>query len=153
MSNPVDFHEEHMRRAIEMARRNPNAPFAALLVDGPTGQIVAAGVNRRRENPTYHGEIDAINRCIEEQPDIVWSRLRMYTTAEPCCMCQGAILWAGIPEVVFGTSIRTLALLGWNQIEISAEEVARRAPFAVCALLGGILEDECDALFLAARQL
>jgi len=67
-------------------------------------------------------------------------------------MCQGAILWAGIPEVVFGTSIRTLAQLGWNQIDISAEEVARRTPFSACVLMGGILEDECDAIFQTARQ-
>ena len=67
-------------------------------------------------------------------------------------MCQGAILWAGIPEVVFGTSIRTLVQLGWSQIDIKAEEVARRAPFAQCTLIGGVLERECDALFQAARQ-
>jgi len=146
------MHEEYTRRADRNARRNLNAPFGVLLVDGPTGQIVAEGVNRWQENPTWHGEIDAINRCAAEKPDITWSRLRLYTTAEPCCMCQGAILWAGIPEVVFGTSIRTLARLGWNQIDIPAEEVARRTPFAACSLLGGVLEAECDALFQAARR-
>lgn len=146
------MHERYMRRAIKMARQNPNAPFGTLLVDAPTGQIVAEGVNRWRENPMWHGEIDAINRCAAENPDITWSRLRLYTTAEPCCMCQGAILWAGIPEVVFGTSIRTLARLGWKQIDISAEEVARRTPFAACSLLGGVLEAECDALFQTARR-
>jgi tRNA(Arg) A34 adenosine deaminase TadA len=68
-------------------------------------------------------------------------------------MCQGAILWAGIPEVVFGTSIRTLKRLGWNQIDIGAEEVARRTPLARCTLIGGILERECDALFQAAVRM
>lgn len=148
----IEMHEEYMLRAIEMARQSPTAPFGALLVDALTGEIVAEGVNRWRENPTWHGEIDAINRCAAKNPDITWSRLRLYTTAEPCCMCQGAILWAGIPEVVFGTSIRTLARIGWNQIHIPAEEVARRTPFAGCSLLGGVLEAECDALFEAARQ-
>ena len=146
------MHQEYMRRAIEIARRNPAAPFGALLVDSHTAQIVAEGLNRWRENPTWHGEIDAINRCAAQHPDITWSRLRLYTTAEPCCMCQGAILWAGIPEVVFGTSIRTLVQLGWNQIDIKAEEVARRTPFAPCTLIGGVLERECDALFQAAKQ-
>jgi tRNA(adenine34) deaminase len=148
----IEMHEEYMRRAIDIGRRTPNAPFGALLVDAPTGQIVAEGVNRWQENPTWHGEIDAINRCAAERRCITWFRLRLYTTAEPCCMCQGAILWAGIPEVVFGTSIRTLVRLGWNQIDIPAEEVARRTPFAACTLLGGVLEAECDALFQAARR-
>ena len=78
--------------------------------------------------------------------------MRLYTTAEPCCMCQGAILWAGIPEVVFGTSISTLQRLGWHQIDIPAEEVVRRTPFAECALIGGVLEHECDELFVAAKR-
>ena len=146
------MYEEYMRKAIEVARRNPNAPFGALLVDGPTGQILAEGVNRWQENPTWHGEIDAINRCAAEQPGVTWSRLRLYTTAEPCCMCLGAVLWARIPEVVFGTSIQTLMRLGWSQIDIPSEEVARRTAFTACSLMGGVLEAECDALFQAARQ-
>ena len=144
------MHEPYMRRAIEIARGNPEAPFGALLVDRQTGQVVAEGLNRWQENPTWHGEIDAINRCAAESPGVTWSGLRLYTTAEPCCMCEGAILWAGIPEVVFGTSIHTLKRLGWKQIEIRAEEVARRTPFARCTLIGGVLERDCDALFLAA---
>jgi len=144
------MHEQYMRRAIEIARRNPQAPFAALLVDGRTGQVVAEGWNRWQENPTWHGEIDAINRYAAENPEVPWARLRLYTTAEPCCMCQGAILWAGVAEVVFGTSIRTLMRLGWKQIDIPAREVVQRAAFARCRLTGGVLERECDTLFQTA---
>jgi len=144
------MHEPYMRRAIEIARRSPAAPFGALLVDRRSGRVVSEGVNRWQENPTWHGEIDAINRCAAENARVVWSDLRLYTTAEPCCMCQGAILWAGIPEVVFGTSIRTLQRLGWKQIDVPAEEVARRTPFRRCTLTGGVLEHDCDALFQAA---
>lgn len=144
------MHEDLMRLAITAARRSPQAPFGALLVDTATGGIVAEGVNRWQENPTWHGEIDAINRCAARHPGIAWSGLRLYTTAEPCCMCQGAILWAGIPEVVFGTSIRTLIRLGWRQIDIAAEEVVRRSDVSGCRITGGVLEAECDALFEAA---
>jgi tRNA(Arg) A34 adenosine deaminase TadA len=139
-----------MKRAIEIARRNPNAPFGAVLVDVESGGIVAEGLNRGEINPTWHGEIDAINRCAAEHPEARWSRLRLYTTAEPCCMCQGAVLWAGIAEVVFGTSIATLKRLGWKQIDIGAGEVARRTAFAKCKIIGGVLEAECDELFRAA---
>jgi tRNA(adenine34) deaminase len=146
-------HETYMRRAIAIARRNPRAPFGAVLIDGRTGQIAAEGLNRGGENPTWHGEIDAINRCAADHPDIEWPALRLYTTAEPCCMCQGAILWAGIGLVVFGTSIRRLQELGWKQIEIPAEEVVRRTPFADCRLIGGVLPSECDRLFQEAVDL
>ena len=76
-----------------------------------------------------------------------WGRLTLYTTAEPCPMCMAAILWAGIPRVVFGTSIRQLQRLGWHQIDITSEEVVRRTPFRSCTLVGGVLAAECDALF------
>ncbi len=62
-------------------------------------------------------------------------------------MCQAAALWSGIEKVVYGTSIRTLQRLGWQQIDILAEEVIRRTPGWNCTLIGGILEQECDTLF------
>ena len=151
----IDFssHERFMRRALALAATSPSAPFAAVLVDIGRNEIVAEGINRHSENPTWHGEIDAINRCAALGQDVNGAALRLYTTAEPCCMCQGAILWAGIPEVVFGTSIRSLKQLGWKQIDISAEEVARRTPFARCRLIGGVLEAECDKLFERAVEM
>jgi hypothetical protein len=56
-------------------------------------------------------------------------------------------------EVVIGTSIRTLKQLGWKQIDITAEEVTRRTPFAHCRLIGGVLEGECDELFRSATAI
>ena len=146
------MHEQFMQRAIEVARQNPAAPFGALLVGIDSGEILAEGVNRGGENPTWHGETDVINRFARLHPEADWGRLRMVTTAEPCCMCQGAILWAGIREVVYGTSIATLQRLGWRQIDIPAHEVTRRTPFAECKLIGGVLERECDELFRAALE-
>jgi len=52
--------------------------------------------------------------------------------------------------VVFGSSIPYLKSLHWSQIDIRAEEVAKRTPFRKCAIIGGILENECNALFRAA---
>ena len=142
-----------MRRAIEAARCNRSHPFGAVLVDGRQDRVVAEGVNRGGENPLWHGEIDAMNRyAAGDQEASDWSHLHLYTTAEPCCMCQAAILWAGVRRVVFGTSIPTLQRLGWNQIELRAREVVHRSPFAVCEVVGGVLEDECDALFEQARR-
>jgi tRNA(Arg) A34 adenosine deaminase TadA len=141
-----------MRRAIEVARGNPACPFGAVLVDAHTVQVVCEGLNRTQASPIRHGEIEVIERCAVERPGVDWSRLWLYTTAEPCCMCQGAILWAGIRRVIFGTSIETLRKLGWRQIEIPAAEVVRRTPEAQCELIGAVLERECDDLFRAALE-
>ena len=38
-------HESHMRRAIEIARGNPDAPFGTVIADGETGEVLAEGLN------------------------------------------------------------------------------------------------------------
>ncbi len=145
-------HESLMRRAIGLAANVPDLPFGAVIVNADTGEILAEGWNKSSSNPIWHGEIDAINQLARSNTDIESIPLVLYTTAEPCPMCQGAILWAGIEMVVFGTSIRFLQAHGWRQIDILAEEVVRRSPTWRCKLVGGVLEEDCNALFLAATQ-
>ena len=144
-------HEHFMQQAIQLAGQNPAAPFGAVLVDNESNSVVATGINQSRVNPLLHGEIAAINHYASLGHGR-WQQLRLYTTAEPCCMCQAAIIWAGIPEVIFGTSVRRLTELGWKQFGISAAEVVQLADFADCRVTGGVLVDQCDALFLQAKR-
>lgn len=148
----MNDHERYMRRAIALATNVPDLPFGALIVDGESDQILAEGWNKTSLNPTWHGEIDAINRLVSAGNSSGRRHLVLYTTAEPCPMCQAAILWSGIEEVVFGTSIQTLQRLGWRQIDITADEVVRRSPTWTCTVTGGVLERECDALFETATD-
>lgn len=142
-----------MRQAIAIAKQNPKAPFGCVLVHKETGRVVGRGVNNSRSNPVLHGEIVALvdyANTVGEAGD-PWPPLRLYTTAEPCCMCQAAILWSGIQEVYFGTSISRLSELGWRQIPIGAAEVAERTTFIDCRVTGGVLASECDELFRVAN--
>jgi tRNA(Arg) A34 adenosine deaminase TadA len=148
----MHHHELYMRRAIELAEYVPQLPFGAVLVDNTSGKIVAEGWNQTVRGPLWHGEIDAIVRLSDRQNTVDWSGISLYSTAEPCPMCQGAILWAGIAQVVFGTSIQYLQQRGWRQIDVSAAELTRRTPFANCRLIGGVLVDECNALFDRAKS-
>lgn len=143
-------HEKWMSQAIQIAKSNPRKPFGSVIVDNESNTLIAEGINRSSENPTWHGEIDAINQAKKNHPDIEWSKLTLYTTAEPCSMCQSAIVWAGFAKVVFGTSIPTLMELGFHQTTIRADEVIQKSDWVSCELIGGILEDECDQLFKAS---
>jgi len=146
-------HITYMNRAIDLGRANSQAPFGAVLVDRATGTVVAGGVNDSSRNPTLHGEIAAINDYVQ-QNGTDWQELTLYTTAEPCCMCQAAVLWAGIPAVVFGVSIAELQQMGWKQIDIPAAEVVARSWDPKVSILGGVCADQCLQLFedaVAAR--
>src|SRR5690349_18564726 len=137
---------QHMNRAIQLAGNVPKYPVAAVLVDQQK-RVVAEGWNRSVNNPTWHGEMDTINKCAASDPKIDWTKLTLYTTAEPCAMCQGAVAWAGIKRVVFGSSIPFLKSLNWWAIDIRAEELARLAAFRECTVVVGVLEEECNKLF------
>ncbi|MEM9356234.1 MAG: tryptophan-rich sensory protein [Pseudomonadota bacterium] len=144
-------HEVYMQEAILVARENPKAPFGAVLVDRRLKKIVARGVNNSQANPTLHGEIAAINDYADRK-GASWSDLSLYTTAEPCCMCQGAIVWAGIAEVVYGVSIGELQRLGWRQIDIPAAEVVARSWQKRPEIVAGVLADDCRKLFSQAAK-
>ena len=139
--------EYYMKIAIHLARSNPNAPFAALIVDNETGEVLATGLNASKVNPTFHGEMVAINNCNKKHPHVDWSKVTLYTTAEPCSMCQSAVVWAKIPRVVFATSFDYLISHGWDQINIHASEINKRSPFYKGTITGGVLASESNPLF------
>lgn len=146
-------HERYMRRAIEIAKGNPEAPFGCVISDRETGEVVAEGLNDADRSPILHGETAAIMDLIASLPDLDRTRLVLYTTAEPCPMCSGAILWSGIPEVVLGTTIETIKGLGLPHVDLPCEEVSRRSSFGGFEVVRGVLEPECDGLFEAMVRL
>lgn len=147
-------HGDFMRQALELASQNLKRPFACVIVDRVNGEVVATGLNKNHKNPVMHAEIVAITQLVKDHgSDARWSDYTLYTTAEPNAMNMAAILWTGIPHVVYGTSLETLSKLGYRNIDIPAREVVARARNLACELTGGVLEKACDGLFAAAAKL
>jgi tRNA(Arg) A34 adenosine deaminase TadA len=134
-----------MRMAIEEARL-ADFPFGAVIVRD--GTVIARGRNLGRTNrdPTAHGEMDAIRKCLAEHGPAALSGSTLYTSGEPCAMCMGAILWCHVGRLVFAASTTQLASK-IDQIMVSSADIAAKAPFAPIAITGGVLADEAMALF------
>ncbi|MDO9106197.1 MAG: nucleoside deaminase [Methylovulum sp.] len=145
--------EYYMQKAIALASNAPDYPFGSVIVRRANGEIVAEGYNQSALNPIYHGEIVAICQFAQSHRSSDWHEFDLYTTAEPCPMCQSAIEWAGIATVYFGTSIPYLLQHDWPQINIRATEISAQTTFRNTRIIGGILENECNALFQKAPQL
>lgn len=139
--------EEYMKIAILAAKQAEQYQFGAVIVERESGQILALGNNHASINPSFHGEIYTISQCAQRYPNIDWSKMDLYTTAEPCPMCQSCIEWAGIKNIYYGSSIPYLISQGWGQIAIRAQEVADSYPASVSIITGGILEEKCNALY------
>ena len=58
----------------------------------------------------------------------------LYTTAEPCPMCRGAILWAGISKVYYGCNVADTERIGFRDREFyeGAFEIAEELCRAEC---------------------
>ena len=63
---PLPVHEQAMRLAIAEARANPTFPFGAVIVRATDHQVLAKGVNNGAANPTFHGEIVAMNDYVAQ---------------------------------------------------------------------------------------
>jgi tRNA(Arg) A34 adenosine deaminase TadA len=134
-----------MRMAIEEARQ-ADFPFGAVIVRD--GAVIARGRNlgRTDRDPTAHGEMVAIRRCLAEHGPAALRGSTLYTSGEPCAMCMGAIIWCRFGRMVYAASIAQLATR-IDQIMITSEEIAAKARFAPVAIAGGVLADEAMALF------
>lgn len=146
-------HEHFMRLAIEQASKVPECPFGAVVVNYKTRKVLGEGWVRAN-NPIWHGEMTAINNCPDVSKDFDWKEMCLYTTGESCPMCQAAIVWTKMPLVVYGSSIPFLQTCGFGQINIRAQTVVDAALFdyGKTVIIGGVLENECNSLFIKAKN-
>lgn len=111
-------HEFYLRRCIEISkdfRAHGNAPFGALLVD-KDGNILMEQENIEITEKVCTGHAEATLAPPMSTPRRFLWDCTLYTTAEPCAMCAGAIYWANIGRVAYGmTERRLLELTGSNE--------------------------------------
>lgn len=110
--------EKFMRRAIELSRQGmevgDGGPFGAVMVK--EGKIVGEGWNRVivAKDPTAHGEVVAIRETAKTLASFNLKGCDLYTSAQPCPMCLGAIYWARIDRVYYGNSVKDAAAIGFD---------------------------------------
>jgi len=57
-------------------------------------------------------------------------------------------------KVIYGTSISFLHELFGRQIQVGAEEIFSKTPeFYQCNLIAGVMQEECDQLFVETKRL
>lgn len=102
----MTFDEEMMERALALASiaaERGEIPVGALVVNAE-GEIIGEGYNRREElqSPIAHAEILAIESSAKKIGSRRLTGCTLYVTLEPCPMCAGAIMNAGLKRLVYG---------------------------------------------------
>jgi len=150
---PLDD-ESFLRRSFDVARRartHGNHPFGAILVSAQ-GEVLMEVENgfMPERDMTAHAERLLATQASKQLAAEVRAGSTLYTSAEPCAMCAGAIYWTGIGRVVFGLSERRLKTITGNHAENPTLDLPCRAVFAAgqrhVEVIGPLLEEEAAAL-------
>ncbi|HEX9562970.1 MAG TPA: nucleoside deaminase [Gemmatimonadaceae bacterium] len=147
--------EERMRVAIELALQNvrhgTGGPFGAAVFEIESGRLVAVGVNSvvRLGNSSLHAEIVAFMRAQSRVGNYTLAAPglpahALYSSCDPCAMCLGAVLWAGVRRLVCGASRQDAESLRFDEGPVFPQsyDYLRRRGLQV---VHGVLRDEARA--------
>ncbi|HJD43638.1 MAG TPA: nucleoside deaminase [Candidatus Paenalcaligenes intestinipullorum] len=140
-----------LRHAIELsveARARGRHPFAALVAN-EQGEIISTAGNNSMPpegDPTQHAERVAVALAAQKLSPEELRSCTLYTSAEPCCMCAGAVYWCNVGRVVYALSeVSLLGLTGEHPenptFSLPCREVFARGQHPV-EVVGPALEEE-----------
>jgi guanine deaminase len=138
-----------MRLALAEAEKNlsnlAGGPFGACIVRH--GEVLALARNTvlAEQDPTCHAEINAIRAASRLLGAHRLSGCQLYSTTEPCPMCFAAIHWAGIEQIIYGSRIRDVQRLGFNELALGNRQMQRLGHSPVI-VRGAFLRHECLGL-------
>lgn len=141
--------EKFMRLAIDKAREGVFAgqsPFGACIVK--EGRAITCVHNNvwKTMDITGHAEIHAIRDACLKLNTVDLSGCQIYSTCEPCPMCFAACHWARINHIIFGAGIADAQAAGFNELDISCEEMKKLGNSPVI-ITGDFLRKENLELF------
>jgi tRNA(Arg) A34 adenosine deaminase TadA len=107
--------ERLLRLAIAVSarsREHGNHPFGAVLADHD-GVVLLEAENSvvTTGDVTGHAETNLIRSASRTLPREVLARATVYSSAEPCAMCAGAIYWSGVGRLVYAMAESDLLAL------------------------------------------
>lgn len=149
----LDTHDaDHLRHAIRLAdagRARGNRPFGAVVVAADGTVLAEAFCNTGETGDcTGHAETNAVRQVSPRYSREDLAGATLYSSAEPCVMCAGAIFWSNIGRVVFGIDAERLRKfrgerLDQRDAELSCRDVFAAAPNGIDCL-GPALIDEAE---------
>lgn len=125
---PARFGEdgERMRLVLDLARQNlstgTGGPFGAAVFAAADGRLVAVGVNVvvASNCSIAHAEMVAITTAQQtlghyDLGKAVPGGCELFSSAEPCAMCLGALPWSGIERLVCAARDEDVRAIGFDE--------------------------------------
>jgi tRNA(adenine34) deaminase len=144
----VDF-EAMMRIAIEEAaasRQEGNQGYGAVVALGQRILSRAHDTANTQRDPGLHAEVNALRQAAQALGDDNLSGAILFSTCEPCPMCSSLAARANLTTIVYGVSIEEAARMGKARIRVGVTDSVEKSP-ALIEIIGGVLQEECRALY------
>jgi tRNA(Arg) A34 adenosine deaminase TadA len=147
--------EALLRRSFAVAakaRDGGDHPFGSILADADGNILMEQGNGYTSEgnDRTAHAEKLLASRAAKAYDAEFLKHCTLYTSAEPCAMCAGAIYWAGIGRVVFGQTEKDLKIQTGDHEENPTLDLPCHLVFEAgqrpTELVGPLLADEAAKL-------
>ncbi len=154
--------EDRMRLAIELARNNVErtggGPFGSAVFELETGILVGVGINLvvPLNNSVLHAEMVAFMDAEARVNSYTLAAEGMaahevVTTCEPCAMCLGASLWAGVKRIVYGATREDAAELQFDEGPVFPQSYEYLEARGIM-IVPEVLRDEARAIFRLYRD-
>jgi tRNA(Arg) A34 adenosine deaminase TadA len=137
---------ETFRIAVR-AREQGDRPFGALLA-GPEREVLLEAQDDvvTGRHCLGHAECNLLWKACNRLPRELLRRCTLYTSAEPCAMCAGAIFWSEVGRVVFGASTVKLIELSAAKFGVPQLTIPCRGVLAggrpIVEVIGPVLQAE-----------
>lgn len=131
--------EFYMHRALEEAHaalEEGEIPIGAVIVCRDRIIARAHNMTETLTDVTAHAEMQAITMAANQLGGKYLTECTLYVTVEPCVMCAGAMGWAQLPRIVYGTRDEKRGYVNY----------VPKAFHPKAKIIGGILEEECRQL-------
>ena len=99
--------QEYMQKALIEAKQafeEGEVPVGAVIVCRDRIIARAHNLTERLTDVTAHAEMQAITAAANALGGKYLTDCTLYVTVEPCVMCAGALAWAQLSRIVYGTS-------------------------------------------------
>jgi tRNA(Arg) A34 adenosine deaminase TadA len=113
VEEPDSYESDEQKMALvhRLARRNyregNGGPFAAIVVDSSTGELVSAGVNVVLASGLSSSHAEVVALSLAQKSVGSWdlgsddaTQRELVVNWRPCAQCYGALIWSGVKRLV-----------------------------------------------------
>lgn len=141
----MDYFKMAVDATLEGMNNKVGGPFGATIVRGD--EVIAAVSNTmmRDTDPSAHAEMVAVREACKKLGTMDLSDCVVYATCEPCPMCVGVMIWAGIKEVYYCNTSVDADKHGFSDVHL--RKYLKGEDNSVINMVKVEQRNDCDNLF------